>query len=177
MVATLAEVATELDFTFFGFFVLNGLAVEYHFTRYPRRKYGLQPIEKCEAVLQKVSDLLMKKDKSVSVAVEQIPSPYKTRVILGLQEGYSEGNEVHSLNEVREALDLSVSCLGVQIYTLSSMRQYTEPAAMILDTSDDVQEIYALAAAFMQERFTVENFISQQAYVVETPHAKHPDSE
>lgn len=179
----LHRVSQEQRFTFFGFLVANTVSStgnEYHFTRYPRRKYGIATIEACQRALGRLGDLLSRYDTGVAAQVEteQLASTGVTaRVLLGLVEGYGSENHQHALTEVVEHLGTEFAVRPAQIFTRGPEKMYQEPAALILAKELGLPAVYDLAYQFAQQRFTVERFDQGQAWVVETPHVTQPDAE
>lgn len=87
------ESATELGFTYSGYRVSG----DYHFSRYPRRAFGpVAPITKYQEALQKLAGKLGTTGKE-----EKKSDQPKFRVLLGLQEGYTE----HKKREIIEQID------------------------------------------------------------------------
>lgn len=91
------EVANEIGFTYSGYRVSRGeKAFDYHFSRYPRRAFGpVAPIEKYQEALRKLAEKLETNGKE-----EKKSDQPKFRVLLGLQEGYSE----HKKREIIELI-------------------------------------------------------------------------
>ncbi len=179
----LHRVSQEQRFTFFGFLVAKAASdagSEYHFTHYPRRKYGLATVEACRRALGRLGDLLSRYDTGVmaQVETEQLASTGVTaRVLLGLVEGYGSENHQHALTEVVEHLGTEFAVRPAQIFTRGPEKMYQEPAALILAKELGLPAVYDLAYQFAQQRFTVERFDQGQAWVVETPHVTQPDAE
>ncbi len=176
---TLAQVAEKEEFTFFGYFVVNGFSrfpTNYHFTRYPRRKYGIASIKKCNEVLSKLFDAVTSKDHQAEASLEELTN--QARVILGLLEGYKQENLLHNVGEVKAFLgSCKYQVRPAEIYTKGPNRFYSEAAAVILANPKNLEAIYRLAYQFKQERFTVENFPRHLSNVVETPYTQTPDEE
>lgn len=84
----ISEAANELGFTYSGYRIpKDEKGFEYHFSRYPRRAFGpVVSIEKHREALQKLAEKLETKGTEEEVSVEQP----RFRVLLGLQEGYTE---------------------------------------------------------------------------------------
>lgn len=174
---SIAEVATATGFTFFGFFIMNGLVnqTEFHFTRYPRRKYGIVSIERCNEILKILFENLIQKDSTAQVSIDKLIAPYQIRIILGLLEGYDKDEKVHTAEEVSTYLGSTSEVSQAKVYTRGLQRFYTEPAVMLRTDTNGLDSIYKLATDFNQERFTVENFAAGFSHVVETHHVKHAD--
>lgn len=176
----LQQVATQEEFTFFGFFILqemrNYSPTEYHFTRYPRRKYGIPSIEQCNEILEKLTTTLHRHDSRVMTKIDVLSYLYEYRVVLGLLEGYEQQHVTHSVEEVQDTLGLAVNVQEVTIHTVGPHQTYTESAAIIRVKKPTLSQVYILADEYKQERFTVEDFSNRTAYVVETRHAKEPDA-
>lgn len=176
----LAEVAHDQQFTFFGFFIINALTAEptaYHFTRYPREKYGVRSLEDCQNALETLKNKMAQKNLPVSTEIETRKSiaPYTTRVVMGLVEGYGAEQSQHDPDLISLILDKTRDIAPAQIHTVGPERFYTEPAIRILAGAGSLKDIYVLALATRQERFTVERFRTKKSRVVETKHAKQPD--
>jgi hypothetical protein len=176
----LHQVACEKTFTFFGFFLLNSLSettLEYHFTRYPRQKHGIRSIEECKDVKDALFTLMDQGDRSTYFEEENVNhiAPFEYRVILGLLEGYDKDNVQHSLQEVKANLGDKYGVKPAEIYSVGPDYKHTEPAVAVYGGWRSLSKVYQVAEKLGQERFTVENFLGQYSYVVETPRVRHPD--
>jgi len=97
------EAAEETGFTYSGY--ISG--EEYHFSRYPRRAFGpVAPIEKHQEALKALAGKLGVAEKEEP----KIEEP-KFRVLLGLEEGYSEYKKRNIIEKIDkgEILDLETA--------------------------------------------------------------------
>lgn len=169
-----SETSTELDFTFSGYrSPQTAEEFEYHFSRYPRRKFGpVAPIEKYRDALAKLSTRLntrAEEDKRTETPV--------FRIVLGLQEGYDKEAIVHTTEEVKQELGEEIGLTPVEIYSVGAWGKYTEPAVVLECDNANLAKIYALAEKFHQARFAVEDLHNNQSHIVETKYCSDPDIE
>lgn len=159
--------------SFAGFITRNedGTIQSFTRTRYPRKKYGINPVEQYEP-----STLLITRELGGKYKLSDQQLGF--RVVLGLLEGYDPLSPQHSVDEVTYKLPWA----DVQPAEVFSVRPdggdasiYTEPVAIVTGDIRYVKDVYMLADTFKQERFTVEDFDQHIAYVVETRHCKQPD--
>lgn len=146
-------------------------------TRYPRKKYGVPEIED----LQRSSEKLATSLGATMHETQRYDSP-TVRIVLGLVEGYGENNTTHTLEEVQNVLDERYTVQKGEVYAATVARTgeysiYKEPVAVIDCHPNDVKDVYALADAYNQERFTVDNLYNMKSHVVETRHCTSPDPE
>lgn len=86
------EAAEETGFTYSGY--TSG--EEYHFSRYPRRAFGpVAPIEKHQEALKTLAEKLRVEEKEEAKMEEP-----RFRVLLGLEEGYSEGKKKSIIEKI-----------------------------------------------------------------------------
>jgi len=131
----LSEAANELNFTYSGYLVKKSEGgFEYHFSRYPRRAFGpVPPIEKHQKALEVLAEKLGVEGKE-----EKLKGEPKFRVLLGLQEGYSEykklnildrinKGQISSLEEAKKAISLEIGdVLGLDIDSFDSLDELKE---------------------------------------------------
>lgn len=170
----MSETATELDFTLSGYRTpKTAEEFEYHFSRYPRRKFGpVAPIEKYRDALTRLSGKLnteAKEDQKVERPI--------FRIVLGLQEGYDKEARVHTIEEVKQELGEEVNLMSVEIYSVGAWGKYTEPAVVLECDNVNLVKVYALAEKFHQARFAVEDLHNNQSHIVETKYCSDPDTE
>jgi len=150
----------------------NGHEISYTRTRYPRKKYGITPIVDCELGMAKLADMVngeIQSEKQVS----------GFRVVLGLIEGYDKEAPKHTISEIvaklgEGALIESADVLAIR-FAQDRISTYTEPVVVIRGSQSELPRIYELADEFKQERFTVEDFDAQKAWVIETRFCTEPD--
>lgn len=149
----------------------DGNVTSFTRTRYPRKKYGVSSIVECQ-------------EGMVALAAELDTNPRPSlqqsgfRVVLGLVEGYDDTAPTHSIDEVREELPgakVTPAEVFAVRHTQDGTSVYTEPVAIIEAPLDMVSEVYSLGDRLKQERFTIEDFESGIAYVVETRFCTEPD--
>ncbi len=130
----IGEAANELGFTYSGFRIPKGEdSFDYHFTRYPRHAFGpVAPIEKHQEALNKLAEKLGVEGKEE----KKIEQP-KFRVLLGLQEGYSEykkrgiiekinKGEISSLEDAKKALESeigNISEFGIDLNQINDLNE------------------------------------------------------
>ena len=167
-----AAVATGSRYT--GFIETDGAEVVRAFTRtrYPRRKYGILAVETCIAQTKQLAAALR-----FGLEPEQQTNGF--RVLLGLVEGYDKRSPTHTADEVQNILGPSVTATPASVFAVAPKGYetvvYTEPAAVIRGELGELPAVFALAEAFKQERFTVENFDAGLAHIVETRFCVSPD--
>jgi hypothetical protein len=149
----------------------------YFRTRYPRRKYGIYPIEE----MKMSTDLLSQKLGVQATEQTKVEEP-RFRVVIGLVEGYDKKNKTHTLEEVAQELGGEFNVRSGEIYTVKFLEDdasapYKEPAAIVEGDMADIQKVYELAEKFHQERFTIEDLHDSKAFVVETKFCTAPDIE
>lgn len=171
---TMSETAMELDFTFSGYRTpKTAEEFEYHFSRYPRRKFGpVAPIEKYKDALTKLSTRLNSRAQQDQRTETQV-----FRIVLGLQEGYDKEAVVHTIEEVRQELGETTSLAPVEIYSVGTWGKYNEPAVVIECDQTNLAKVYVLAEKFHQARFAVEDLHNNQSHIVETKYCTDPDTE
>lgn len=148
-------------------------------TRYPRRKYG----QLSDTELNMSTATLKHNLKDARIINDKARYEDMFRVALGLVEGYGDGAPTHSLDDVRDLLaGTSLRAVSAEIFSVRPHESaekaiYTEPVAIISGDPSDLAVVYDLADAFKQERFTVEDFSTDKAWVVETLYCTSPDPE
>lgn len=81
------QLATDLDFTYFGYIIKTEKGFNYHFGSYPRQ---ILPTERYQEALKKLEEKL-----GVEGVVEKKSEKPRFRILLGLQEGYSEQEKLN----------------------------------------------------------------------------------
>ena len=170
----LKDIYQRTGFNFFGFFVeKKDKSVEYHFSRYPRHKYGIPTLEQCQAAADELKKGLEISNSANTVRVDDFVDDKQKgiefRVLLGLLEGYDKDQIIHNKDEVAEIIGSSVGLQSATIYSVGKNGEYTEPAVWIKGKKDDLPKVYEIANSFKQERFTIENLAEEKAHVVEPP--------
>ena len=169
---TAAVFAFETGQRFTGFIEQDESQLYFARTRYPRLKYGVSTIAECEEGVALMAERL-------GEMVHPEPQTAGVRVVLGLLEGYEQGSRVHEVEEVVERLSTAHVEQG-EVFSVRPQETgvfvYTEPVAIVRADVSAIPNIYGLADEFGQERFTIENFDTRRAYVVETRHCTEPDS-
>lgn len=164
----LLAAAQRTDKNHFGYFLYPaGGTVQYHLSKYPRRKYG--PIPSDDAMRKQLSDF--QATTSVSCHEQHIPTQPRFRVVFGLEEGYGTG-KFRTLEQVAAALGKKFNLTRAEVFTAKRSGDayvtYQEPAVMIQGYTNDIEAVYRLAELFGQERFAVDDFGSQTSHIVET---------
>ncbi|HOE81010.1 MAG TPA: hypothetical protein PLA38_00680 [bacterium] len=116
----ISEAANELGFTYSGYRIPKGEeGFDYHFSRYPRRAFGpVVSVEKHQEALE----ILAKKLGTEGREEKKTEQP-RFRVLLGLQEGYSEykkrgiverinKGEIATLESARQAIKSEIGDLS-----------------------------------------------------------------
>lgn len=153
----------------FGYFVLSEM--RYHITAYQRNKYGIVQPSNLLALSTIIHESIAQ--SSLQVGDVEITG---ARVVLGLERGYGS-EELHSLETVQHLYGGAIRMTPCEIFSVRpGMDPYLEQAVLIHFPMGDLQKIYQLGYQLGQERFSVENFETQSAWLVETPHCKEPDS-
>lgn len=141
-------------------------------TRYPRKKYGIIPAAECQDGMNDLANAL-------SWTLQPDAQRAGVRVVLGLLEGYDAASQTHSMSEVSTILGNAVVATEATVFAVrqssAGVLVYTEPVAVVRGEASALPAIYHLADAFKQERFTVENFDTQTAYLLETRFCTQPD--
>ena len=141
-------------------------------TRYPRKKYGVATLERCQADMQALSEAF---GTTATTDAQHVGF----RVVLGLVEGYNKDAPVHTVEEVQQALP-NVSAVLAEVFAVRCLEGqicvYTEPVAVLSGPTDCLPGVYTLADKLRQERFTVEDFDRQLTFCVETQHCTEPDA-
>lgn len=146
--------------------------IDFHFTRYPRvKKYNIGSPQEYEKVARNVASTL----HTGPPKIEQLSDKPRFRIVLGLNRGYS--SEAYPYREVRNVLGEKFVCKRGKIISVNYLnsKPYEEPALVIEGDMQDIQEIFQAADLYGQERFTVEELSSGQAYIVETRHCTASD--
>lgn len=148
----------------------NGKVTSFTGTRYPRIKYGVTPIEDCESIMNTLASEL-----SGEITIQK-----KTgcRVVMGLMEGYDDQATKHDAKEVANLLPYA-DITSAQVFAVRNTDEgisvYTEPVAIIEANGEYLEDVYLIGDKLKQERFTVENFDSGLANIVETRYCTEPD--
>ena len=150
----------------------QGLIESFTMTRYPRKKYGVLPVEHCAAK----AELLATRLGTLVVADTQRE---RFRIVLGLKEGYDIGAPERSIDEVSQELPEDCNVSRADVFALRPNNQdyslYTEPVAIIRCDLGSLRRVYNLAEDTMQERFSVEDFDNMRSFMVETAHCTESD--
>ena len=168
----MSETAIALGFTYSGYRVPKSLEeFEYHFSRYPRRKFGpVAPVEQYRQALATLGEKLksgMREDTRNERPI--------LRIVLGLQEGYEKETTLHTPQEIEQELGKDISITPVNIYSTGPWGSYEEPAVVIECDPTHLGQVYALAEKFNQARFAVEDLQAGQSHMVETKYCTDPD--
>lgn len=164
--------AINQGFTGFTTMNENGRVTSYTRTLYPRKKYKTPTVEECEAGFEILTQALG--------GEVQTSSPTQgVRVVMGLYKGYSEEIIPGAMEKIQSQFPKgnvrSAEVFTVRLEDDGSTSTYEEPAAAILANATDIQTVCTLANDLDQERFALENFDTQQASMIETPHCTGPD--
>ena len=183
----LGNVAIELDQSIHGFTAGN-LEPVTNFTRIrsPRAMYGIVTPDQCQEGVDYLAQLF----DSPATEQQQFVGKGFFRVVLGLKDPYRYRNEPpYHVDEVIQRLGHaytvtageSISIIlakDLPIPETQLMKECTrirvDPAAIIYGAVSNMGNVYRVAERFKQHRFTVENFDTGKAYMVETKHA-NPD--
>jgi hypothetical protein len=150
-------------------------ALEYHFSRYVRRRAGgkLAEISEHQVALRRLAEIT----GGVATEEQRVESP-RFRVLFGLVEGYDASKAItHTPTEIRTQLGDEVAITPVEIFAIGGARavKYTEPAVVVEGPMTELPKVYDLADAFHQDRIIIEDLSKGVSYTVETRWCKEPD--
>ena len=175
----LMDLSNKLGFRLSGWFVFNNpnnknTDFYYFLDRHPqRKKYGpTKSVQEYEGALRQLGQTVNSESFTESYEGNQF------RVLLGLRKGYEPGSKDYSIeDDVKSRLGKDFTFEEAEIFSAIPGRPpYTENAVLITGDLSKINEVYLLAEALQQERFTIEELGSKVTYTVETKHCTEPES-
>jgi len=172
----LVNSANKLGKNQFGYFLNRDGKIEYHLSRYPRRKYGAIPNDdQIKEQFDVVLETTGQKGREEKIEI----SP-KFRIVLGLEEGYGTG-KFYNIKDIASVFGNKFVLTPAEIFTVKAQDKefitYQEPAVKIEGNLSDIKEIYLFAEKLKQERFAVDDFSKMTSHIVETKVCTSPDVE
>jgi len=153
----------------FGYLQSTKDGTEYHFNRYPRKKYAPIPTsEELDAVLADMAKLGETRTDNLRTEAARV------KTLLALGEGYN-GTIFHTPEEAIAILGEDFDVSPVKIFSVNENGVYEADAITIEGNRAGLQNIYELADKFKQHRFTVEDLQNGTINLVETRWCKDPD--
>ena len=127
------EAVEETGFTYSGY--TSGK--EYHFSRYPRRAFGpVAPIEKHQVALKTLAGKLGVEEKEEPKTEEP-----RFRVLLGLEEGYSEGKKKSIIKKIDKGELVDMKSTKTEIEKLIGQAVRENNIADKINVAESLEEI------------------------------------
>lgn len=154
----------------FGYIESAEAGSDYHFNRYPRKKYAPIPTpQELQAVLADLGNKLGH-TREDNKPTEQP----RVKTLLALGEGYG-ATVFHTPEEAAIILGVEFDTEPVTIFSVNRDGVYSADAVIIEGDRSQLQRIYDLADRFKQHRFTIEDLQEGTINLVETRWCEDPD--